>query len=170
MRPDAFEEGLGRTVMAAIGEATSYTASFSNTTGGRNDRANTLRMASYYLYRERGGWRHEFRSFPVILVVTNSERAERRFAEAADRQAARSAQRPLKLLLTTVGHIENNPEGILGRIWRTPSATVGRRSYWLAGGPAKGLFGESRGLASMPRLDWPELRLAFTADEREDGP
>jgi len=62
--------------------------------GTERSREYLAKLASYYLYRERGGWQHEFRSFPVVLVVTNSERAERRFAEAADRQAKRTVGHP----------------------------------------------------------------------------
>ena len=137
--------------------------------GTERSREYLAKLASYYLYRERGGWRHEFQSFPVLLVVSNSERAESRCAEAADRQAARTQEGPLSLLLTTVGRIENAPEGTLGRVRRTRGDTVGRRSYWLAGRPSKGLFSDGRGLTSMPRLDWPELRLAVAVDEPEDG-
>jgi hypothetical protein len=81
-----------------------------------------------------------------VLVVTTSQPAEARLAWQAYLAAEARGGEPLRILLTTTTLIARHPEGILGPVWRRPGPTgpAPERTYWLPGGPARGLFGVGR--------------------------
>ena len=53
-------------------------------------------------------------------MVTTSETAEYRIAEAAARAWARQGGPPLALLVTRIDLIASQPDAVLGPIWRSP--------------------------------------------------
>jgi len=92
------------------------------------------KLATYYRYRASGAYKHDYQSFPTILMVTTSERAETRFACQVYLAHQRHGETPLSIFLTTTGHIEARPEGVLGPIWRSASdswAAKPARICWL---------------------------------------
>lgn len=90
------------------------------------------KLAAYYDYLITGRYQADYIGFPAVLVVTTSNAAEARFAEAA-RAAAIGRPVVLPLLLTCTWRIEDarNPYGLLGPIWREPTAAFAERRSWL---------------------------------------
>jgi len=106
------------------------------------------KLDAYYRYRDSGTAGRDYVGFPTVLVVTARARAEACFAHQAYLAAERRGGRPLPILFTTTQRITDHPQGILGPIWRAPGpASPGgttMRSFWLPGGPPRGLFGVGR--------------------------
>jgi hypothetical protein len=79
--------------------------------------------AAYYAYRDSGRAARDYATFPTILVVTDgSEEPVLRSARAA------AIARPVSafpILVTTTGWIAGHPHGLLGPIWRPPTARLG---------------------------------------------
>jgi hypothetical protein len=90
------------------------------------------KLAAYYDYLITGRYQADYIGFPTVLVVTTSNAAEARFAEAAT-AAAIGRSVVLPLLLTCTWRIEDarNPYGLLGPIWREPTAAFAERRSWL---------------------------------------
>lgn len=89
------------------------------------------KFAAYYAYRDGRLFERDYDGFPTILVVTTSNAAEKRIAEAA--RAAAVGRRPkLPLLLTCEWHIDDkrNSDGLLGSIWREPEGDFPDRRSW----------------------------------------
>lgn len=102
------------------------------------------KLATYYAYWSSGRFARDYRGFPTILVVTTDDTAEERIARAA--RAAASGRGPaLPMLLTCQWRVDEprNPDGLLGTIWREPSADAHERRRWPLPGP---------GLAEPPPL------------------
>ena len=117
------------------------------------------KLATYYRYRDTGSYQRDYQTFPTVLVVTTSERAEARFAHQAYLAQQRYGGAPLPVFLTTIDRIRANPEGVLGSIWRAPGSDAWEarqgRVRWLPGVPgaptarpalrARSSSGEGRG-------------------------
>jgi hypothetical protein len=71
--------------------------------------------------RRSSAYRRDYQNFPSLQVVRTSERAER-FAHQVYLAQEHHAGRPLRIFLTTTGHIGTHPDGILGAIWRVPGS------------------------------------------------
>ena len=95
----------------------------------------------YYEYRDSGAFEREDNGFPTILVVTTRPAAERRIAGVARRLAYGRAA-PLPMLVTCTWRIEASPDGMLGKVWRTPMAE--ERRLWLSESSAKSLARKAR--------------------------
>lgn len=92
------------------------------------------KLAAYHRYRDSGGYRRDYVSFPSVLLVTTSERAEGRFARQAYLAQERHGSVPLQIFLTTISRIQAGPDGLLGPVWRSvaaPWADKPARVYWL---------------------------------------
>jgi hypothetical protein len=115
--------------------------------GTMSRRGYLKKLAAYYDYLLTGRYQADYIGFPTILVVTTSNAAEARFAAAA-RDAAIGRAVVLPLLLTCTWRIEDarNPYGLLGPIWREPTAAFAARRSWL--------------LATVPGPDEPGYRCA----------
>jgi hypothetical protein len=100
--------------------------------GTMSRRGYLKKLAAYYDYLITGRYQADYIGFPTVLVVTTSNAAEARFAEAA-RAAAIGRPVVLPLLLTCTWRIEDarNPYGLLGPIWREPTAAFTERRPWL---------------------------------------
>jgi hypothetical protein len=86
------------------------------------------KLAAYYRYRDSGAFRRDYASFPALLIVTSSERAEQLLAaQASVSHAQRGDPLPLVVFLTTTARIDACPEGPLGSIWRSPAGA--RRTF-----------------------------------------
>jgi hypothetical protein len=97
------------------------------------------KLNAYYEYLETGRFRRDYPYFPIVLVVTTSNAADRRFAKAA-RAASVGRYTRLPLLLTATWRIfddPNNQEGLLGPIWREPDAPFDQRRRWIENTPAQ---------------------------------
>jgi hypothetical protein len=89
------------------------------------------KFGAYYDFRDTGRFEQDYAGVPTILVVTTGNAAENRIARAA--QAASVGRTcPLRILLTTEWRAKRDPEGYLGRVWRTPSGSFDQRCRWLA--------------------------------------
>ncbi len=86
------------------------------------------KFASYYHYIAGGRFERDYERFPTILVVTTEYGTERRIASAA-RAASIGWGAQLPVLLTTTKLIEQEPNGLLGPIWREPESPD--RRLWL---------------------------------------
>ena len=73
------------------------------------------KLATYYRYRNSNAFRRDYQSFPTLLVVTTSERAEERFSHQAYLAQHRHAAVPLRVFLTTTESHTRRPEGGPGR-------------------------------------------------------
>ena len=72
-------------------------------------------ITAYYAYRNSQQGAHDYREFPLILVVSTSYAAEQRVLMAAERARARFGKE-LALLTTTTMRLESS--GVFGAIWR----------------------------------------------------
>lgn len=120
--------------------------------GTEPPRKYAAKFRAYYGYRDRGDAARDYEGFPTLLFVTTDPTAEERIAEQAYRACLVHGSEPLPVLITSTDRIVGQPEGILGRIWRTPVGS--NRQYWLPGEPPRGLFGAGRGPAPTLRLVW----------------
>jgi Replication-relaxation len=96
------------------------------------------KLATYYRFRASGAYKRDYQSFPSLLVVTTSERAEARLARQAYLAHQRFGGTPLGIFVTTTSRIEACPEASLGRIWRSPAdpwAAEPERVCWLPPAP-----------------------------------
>src|SRR5262249_26165315 len=107
---------------------------------------------AYYAYRETGEASRDYDGFPTLLFVTTEDHAETRIAEEALRAWHRRGGEPLPIFITAAGRIRQHREGILGPVWRSPSRP--ELTYWLPGGPPRGLFGVGRRRVDSPQLVW----------------
>ena len=93
------------------------------------------KLATYYRHRNSGGYRRDYQSFPTLLVVTTTDRAEERFAHQAYLAEQQHAGNPLQIFLTTTNRVRAHPGGILGPIWRAPGCALttasSARARWL---------------------------------------
>jgi Replication-relaxation len=78
------------------------------------------KLAAYYRYRDSGRAARDYVDFPVVLVVTTSDRGEERFAHSAYLAQQRHPTNPLQIFLTTSHRIEDHTSGVLGPVWREP--------------------------------------------------
>src|SRR3954469_2154661 len=90
------------------------------------------KWAAYYDYRESRDFENDYDGFPTILVVTTDSAVEELIARTV---RAASVGRPpvLPVLLTSEWRITRDPtnsHGMLGPIWRTPSAGINERRSW----------------------------------------
>jgi hypothetical protein len=85
------------------------------------------KFAAYHRYRSSAHAARAHAGFPDILVVMTSPGAESRLARAA-REASVGQPAVLRILLTTTGWMQAQPEGLLGAIWRDPASTA--RTRW----------------------------------------
>lgn len=76
--------------------------------------------------------RRDYSGYPTILFATINNRTEEKIAEMA-RVAARRYGFSLPMLLTCLWRIgdPNNPDGLLGCIWREPHADLDDRRRWI---------------------------------------
>jgi len=97
--------------------------------GARGYRA---KLAAYADYLASGRYIRDYLGFPTILVVASDNAAEERIARATRAVALGRTIAP-PLLLTSTWRIEDsrNPLGLLGPIWREPSAAFPERRRWL---------------------------------------
>jgi hypothetical protein len=75
------------------------------------------KLAAYYAYRNSGIAAQHYFGFPTVLFVTNSGSAEQRILASVVRAIARSHDKGILFLTTTITRIEAG--GILGDIWRS---------------------------------------------------
>lgn len=87
---------------------------------------------AYYEYWKSLRWYQNQEHFPTVLVVTVSDAAEERIAQAA-LEMGRWQYYRLPLLLTCQWRIDENRNGLglLGPIWRAPDADIEERRHWL---------------------------------------
>lgn len=86
----------------------------------------------YYDYAISRRYERDYNGYPTVLFVTVNNRTEEKIAEMA-RVAARRYGFPLPILLACLWRIDdpNNPDGLLGRIWREPHADFDDRRCWI---------------------------------------
>ncbi len=104
------------------------------------------KLRAYYWYRDSGQASRDYNGFPTLLFVTTHPTAEERIAQQAHRAWFVRGTDPLPVLVTTTWEIGQHREGILGPIWRAPTAAHGlkpERVYWLRGRPPRALSGYS---------------------------
>lgn len=102
--------------------------------GTMSARGYGAKWSGYYHYRESRAFERDYDGFPTILVVTTDNAAEERIARSA-RAASVGRWAPLPILLTCtwrIDHDPSNPDGLLGPVWREPSAGFHERAWWLA--------------------------------------
>jgi Replication-relaxation len=103
--------------------------------GTEKQRDYALKLEAYYRYRVSRAAKSAYTGgFPTLLVVTTSATAEARFAFQAYLAEQRHGAAPLGIFLTTTGHIDACPEGVLGPVWRSvadPWAAEPARICWL---------------------------------------
>lgn len=84
------------------------------------------KLGGYRAYFAAEAWRLDFETVPLVLFVCTDDQAERRVAAAA-----RTSARGVPLLITSEWRFErdpDNPSGLLGAIWRTPTNAGDRRT------------------------------------------
>jgi hypothetical protein len=130
-RPDAY--GCYRRGPARLGFFLEYDR------GTERSSHYAAKLASYYRYHNTGRYKRDYQSFPSLLVVTTSERAEARFAHEAYLAQQRSGAVPLRVFLTTTGRMQDDSAGVLGPIWRGPGSGLEplARVSWLPGRPGR---------------------------------
>jgi hypothetical protein len=125
--------------------------------GTERPHEHAAKLASYYRYRDSGAYTRDYASFPTLLVATTTEVAEARFALQLHLAQQRYGGAPLPSLLTTTDRIQDDPEGVLGPIWRGPAPGQLARVYWLPARPrrasASGAAGE-QSPSAQSRLSW----------------
>ena len=91
------------------------------------------KFTAYYEYRDSGAYQRDYNGFPTILMVTSATNAAERLIADAARSAGMGHPALLPLLLTTSWQLRNsrNPDGPLGKIWRTAASP--ERRYWQRG-------------------------------------
>jgi hypothetical protein len=99
--------------------------------GTVRSRALRGKFRAYLRYSASVHARRDYAGFPPVLVVTTGPGAEIRIAEAAA-SAAVGHMGALRVFVTTVGWLLNDPAGAFGPIWRTPESPS-RQRWW---GPA----------------------------------
>ena len=89
------------------------------------------KFGAHYDIRDTGRLELDYAGVPTILVVTTGNAAENRIARAAQAASVgRTCQ--LRILLTTEWRVKRDPQGYLGRVWRTPGGGFDQRGLWLA--------------------------------------
>jgi hypothetical protein len=88
---------------------------------------------AYYRYRASPQAARDYAGFPSVLVVTTSETAEHRIAEAAARAWVRHGGPPLGVQITRIDLIASQRDGLLGPIWRCPYQRTERAGLWALG-------------------------------------
>ena len=91
------------------------------------------KLATYYRARDSGAAARDFVTFPTLLVVTTSARAEELFADEAGLAAARHGTSAIPVLLTSVARASQDQWSFLGPVWRCPGpiGSVPRRQVWI---------------------------------------
>jgi hypothetical protein len=99
--------------------------------GTMNARDYFRKFGAYYRYGVTRRFEQDYNSYPTILVVTADNVGEERIARVA-RAVAVGHTGNLPLLLTCYWRIDraDNPHGLLGSIWRAPSAGWDERCCW----------------------------------------
>jgi len=109
--------------------------------GTERPHEHAAKLAAYYRYRDSGAYIRDYASFPTLLVVTTTDVAEARFALQLHLARQRYGGALLLTFLTTTGRIQEDPEGVLGPIWRDsePGPRFDRpaRRCWLPGRPGR---------------------------------
>jgi Replication-relaxation len=96
--------------------------------GTVRSRALRGKFTAYQRYSESLRAQRDYAGFPPVLVVTTGPGAEIRIAEAA---ASATVGHPgaLRVFVTTVSWLLNDPAGAFGPIWRTPQSHS-RQRWW----------------------------------------
>lgn len=78
-------------------------------------------------------YKRDYRGYPTVLIITVNNRTEEKIAEMARVAAQRYGFR-LPILLTCLWRIDDssNPDGMLGRVWRTPDGDFDDRRHWIS--------------------------------------
>lgn len=100
--------------------------------GTMNARDYFKKFAAYYHYAVTGRFQQDYQCYPTILFVTPSNSDEDRVVRVA-RAAAVGRPTKLPLFLTCRWRIEepNNPDSLLGPIWREPDRAFDDRQRWV---------------------------------------
>jgi hypothetical protein len=107
--------------------------------GTERAREYAAKLDAYYRFRDTGAVASEFASFPTVLVVSTSGRAEELIAYQAYLAAERDGN-PLPVLLTTTVLVQTAQLRMLGPVWRAPGPTTGtaaQRGDWLPALPSR---------------------------------
>jgi hypothetical protein len=118
LRPDGY-------LMINAGSV-SFGCFFEYDRGTESARDYCRKFGAYYDYRDSSRFVRDYHGFPTILIVTS--RSENSIATAFS-AASVGRGTPLPVLLTTVGWIKDQPEGVLGAVWRDPWSN--HRHRWL---------------------------------------
>jgi hypothetical protein len=92
------------------------------------------KLAAYHEYLASRRFARDYKGFPTILMVTTSNVAEERIAQAV-RAAAVGRGCSLPVLLTCEWRIcadPQNPDGMLGQVWREPGPDGAHRRAWVS--------------------------------------
>jgi hypothetical protein len=105
--------------------------------GTMNRRDYFKKFSAYYDYATTRRFERDYNGYPTVLIVTTSNGAEERIVQAA-RAAAAGRTVSLPLLIACRWRIDdpNNPDGLLGRIWREPHTDFDCRCWWPPRSPA----------------------------------
>jgi hypothetical protein len=98
------------------------------------------KLDAYHRFRDTGAAAREFESFPTVLVVSTSARAEDLIAHQACLATERHGGNPVPVLLTTTRLVRTTPLRMLGPIWRSATFATGPqvlRGGWLPGPPTR---------------------------------
>jgi hypothetical protein len=88
------------------------------------------KVVAYLEYRASRRFEQDYDGFPTILVITGDPGPEERIAKAIHAVSVGWGA-PLPVLLTTLGRLAADRDGLLGPVWREPWAKTRRR--WLLG-------------------------------------
>jgi hypothetical protein len=104
-----------------------------------------FKLATYYRRHDRAAAGLEFNGFPTLLFKTNAVDGQGARHPGGRATAARSADAPRAILLTSTATARSHAHGILGDIWIRPGVSKPSRSprpqYWLKGRLPRGLDG-----------------------------
>jgi hypothetical protein len=125
VRPDGY--GLYRLARREYGFFLEYDR------GTMSSRDYCQKFAAYHDYLASRRFARDYQGFPTILVVTTSNAAEGRIAQAV-RAAAVGRGCPLPVLLTCEWRIcadPQNSDGMLGQVWRETDPDGAHRRAWM---------------------------------------
>jgi hypothetical protein len=132
LRPD------GYVMIECGGNAQGFFLEYDRGTESRRDYRRKL--AAYHEYAANGRFRQDYEGFPAVLIVSVSDVAEQRIAEAARAVAVRRDHRLTVLLMTEwrLRRDPRNPDGWFGPIWRKAGFGPEVRQYWAPQFPRQG--------------------------------
>jgi hypothetical protein len=100
--------------------------------GTMNRRDYFRKFSAYYDYATTRRFDRDYNGYPTILIVTTRNGAEERMARVAQAiSIGRSVALPLFLTCRWRTDAPTNADGLLGRIWRKPTADFEDRHSWL---------------------------------------